>query len=226
MQRSPLKRHPPTWKTTTYLRWHPFCGNVESLLLAGPRHHRCAEERDLARQATNWSRFIAKHAIGTALATLEGVQVHLEPLYQLSSEDINITIVSQASQDSQASTLPLVPTEDDSAADRTTKLVQKHLNAVPLVLSIGGMMETDARDALKLWNSIMTGGPSPGSLPGAVLSAAVPAQAPTYSPGALDQLIQGGVIDGTALGLSGSFADGFPLALGLPGGLGVGHRFW
>jgi hypothetical protein len=28
----------------------------------------------------------------------------------------------------------------------------------PLVLSLGGTMETDARDALKLWKSIMTGG--------------------------------------------------------------------
>jgi hypothetical protein len=27
-----------------------------------------------------------------------------------------------------------------------------------LVFSFGGMMETDARDALKLWKSIMTGG--------------------------------------------------------------------
>jgi hypothetical protein len=56
----------------------------------------------------------------------------------------------------------------------TTKLVQKHLNAVardkrrlhstsdrpfrPFVLCLGGVMETDARDALKLWKSIMTGG--------------------------------------------------------------------
>ncbi|RSH89951.1 hypothetical protein EHS25_001937 [Saitozyma podzolica] len=161
MQRSPLKRHPPTWKTTTYLRWHPFCGNVESLL-AGPRHHRCAEGWDLARQATNWLAASPKqaiHAIGTALATLErGTGPSRAHLPQLSSEDIDITIVSLASQDSQASTLPLAPTEDDSAADRTTKLVQKHLNAVPIVLSPGGIMETDARDALKLWKSIMTRG--------------------------------------------------------------------
>jgi hypothetical protein len=56
----------------------------------------------------------------------------------------------------------------------TGKLVEKHLNAFarengrrhppsdrpfrPLVLSFGGVMETDARDALKLWKSIMTGG--------------------------------------------------------------------
>jgi hypothetical protein len=133
----------------------------------------------------------AKRTIGTALATLEGVQVHLEPLITgtqrrndiritgsassgLSSEDIDITIVSLASQDSQTATLPLATTEDDSAAERTTKLVQKHLNAVarekrrrhppsdrpfrPFVLSLGGTMETDARDALKLWKSIMTGG--------------------------------------------------------------------
>ena len=55
-----------------------------------------------------------------------------------------------------------------------TKFVAKHLNAVamekrrrhppsdrlfrPFVLSLGGMMETEARDALKLWKSIMTGG--------------------------------------------------------------------
>ncbi|GFZ44382.1 hypothetical protein JCM24511_02104 [Saitozyma sp. JCM 24511] len=131
----------------------------------------------------------AKQAIGQALATVEGVQVHLEPLITgtqrwndiritgsaasgLSSEDIDIIIVSLASQDSQTATLPLATTEDHSAAERTTKLVEKH-NAVgrekrrlhpptdqsfrPFVLSLGGMMETDARDALKLWKSIMTG---------------------------------------------------------------------
>jgi hypothetical protein len=92
----------------------------------------------------------------------------------LSSEDIVITIVSLASQDSQTATLPLATTGDDSATKRTTKLVQKHINAVarekrrrhppsdrpsrPFVLSLGGVMETDARDALKLWKSIMTGG--------------------------------------------------------------------
>ncbi|RSH89843.1 hypothetical protein EHS25_001829 [Saitozyma podzolica] len=59
----------------------------------------------------------------------------------------------------------------------TGKLVEKHLNAFarengrrhppsdrpfkPLVLSLGGMMETDARDAFKLWKSIMTGGVYP-----------------------------------------------------------------
>jgi hypothetical protein len=59
-------------------------------------------------------------------------------------------------------------------AERTAKLVDKHLNAVarekrrrhppsdrpfrPFVLSLGGIMETEARDALKLWKSIMTGG--------------------------------------------------------------------
>jgi hypothetical protein len=65
-------------------------------------------------------------------------------------------------------------TEDDSAAERTTEPVQKHLNAVAreklrrhppsdgpfslFVLSLGGVMETDARDALKVGKSIMTGG--------------------------------------------------------------------
>jgi hypothetical protein len=118
------------------------------------------------------------------------VQVHVEPLVigtqrgddiriigsaasGLSSEKINIAIVSLASQDSQTTTLPLVTAEDDSATERTAKLVEKHLNAVarekrrrhppsdrpfrPFVLSLGGMVETDARDALKLWKSIMRG---------------------------------------------------------------------
>jgi hypothetical protein len=133
----------------------------------------------------------AKRAIGTALATLEGVQVHLEPLIAgtqrrndiritgsassgLSSEDIDITIVSLASANSQTAMLPFVTTEDDSVAERTAKLIQKPLNSVarekrrrhpssdrpfrPFVLSLGGTMETKARDALKLWKSIMTGG--------------------------------------------------------------------
>jgi hypothetical protein len=133
----------------------------------------------------------AKRTIGTALATLEGVQVHLEPLITrtqrrndiritgsassgLGREDIDIAIVSLASQDSQTATLPLVTTEDDSAAVRTAKLVDKHLNAVarekrrrhppsdrpfrPFILSLGGMTETDAKDALKVWKLIMTGG--------------------------------------------------------------------
>jgi hypothetical protein len=68
----------------------------------------------------------------------------------------------------------LATTEDDSPAQKTAKLVERHLTAVarekgrrhpPLdrpfrafVLSLSGMMETDARDALKLWKSIMTGG--------------------------------------------------------------------
>jgi hypothetical protein len=59
-------------------------------------------------------------------------------------------------------------------AERTSKLVEKHLNSVarekrrryppshrplrPFVLSLGGMMETDARDALKLRKTIMTRG--------------------------------------------------------------------
>jgi hypothetical protein len=89
----------------------------------------------------------AKRAIGTALATVEGVQVHLEPLIAgtqcrndiritgsvssgLSSEDIDITIISLASQESQTATLPLATTEDDYATERTTKLVEKHLKAV------------------------------------------------------------------------------------------------
>jgi hypothetical protein len=85
--------------------------------------------------------------LGWPSATVEGVEVHLEPLITgtqrrndvritgsassgLSSEDINITIVSLASLDSQTATLPLATTEDDSATERTTKLVQKHLEAV------------------------------------------------------------------------------------------------
>jgi hypothetical protein len=68
----------------------------------------------------------------------------------------------------------LVTTEDDSAAQRAAKLVEKHLNDAarekrcrhppsdrpfrPLVLSLGGMMETEARNALKFWKSIITGG--------------------------------------------------------------------
>ncbi|GFZ47039.1 hypothetical protein JCM24511_04265 [Saitozyma sp. JCM 24511] len=86
----------------------------------------------------------------------------------LSSEDIDITTVSLAAEDSQAAALSLVTIEEDSGAERTATLVQKHLNAVarekrrrhpssdgpfrPFVLSLGGMMETDARDALKLRN--------------------------------------------------------------------------
>jgi hypothetical protein len=129
--------------------------------------------------------------LGPPPAALEGVQVQLEPLLTvtqrrneiritgsassgLSSEDIDIAIVSLDSQDSQTATLPLVATEDDSIAERTAKLVEKHLNAVagekrgrhppsdrpfrPFFLSLGGMMEKDAKDALKLWKSIMTGG--------------------------------------------------------------------
>jgi hypothetical protein len=89
----------------------------------------------------------AKRVIGQALATLEGVQVQVEPLVigtqrrddiriigsaasGLSSEDIDIAIVSLASQDSQTATLPFVTTEDDPGAERTAKLVEKHLNAV------------------------------------------------------------------------------------------------
>jgi hypothetical protein len=101
-------------------------------------------------------------------------QDHWISFSELSSEDIDITIVSLSPQESQTATLPLAATADDSVAERTTKLVQKHLKAVarekrsrhppsgrpfrPFVLSLGGTMETDARDALKLWKTIMTGG--------------------------------------------------------------------
>lgn len=70
--------------------------------------------------------------------------------------------------------MPLVATEDDSAAERTAMLVETRLNAVasgkrpphppsdrpvrPFVLSLGGMMETDATEALKPRKSIMIGG--------------------------------------------------------------------
>jgi hypothetical protein len=59
-------------------------------------------------------------------------------------------------------------------AERKAKLVEKHLGMIAmekrprhspsdrpfrtLVLSLGGVMETEARDALKLWKSVMTGG--------------------------------------------------------------------
>jgi hypothetical protein len=89
----------------------------------------------------------AKRAIGTALATVDGLQVHLEPLITgtqrrndiritgsaasgLSSEEMDTTIVSLAFQDSQTATLQLTTPDDDSAAQRTSKLVAKHLNAV------------------------------------------------------------------------------------------------
>jgi hypothetical protein len=89
----------------------------------------------------------AKHETGQALATLDGVQVHLEPFVPgtqrrndiritgsasrgLSSEDIYITIVSFASQAYQTATLPPGATENDCAAKRTATLVEKHLNAV------------------------------------------------------------------------------------------------
>jgi hypothetical protein len=133
----------------------------------------------------------AKRAIGTALATVDGLQVHLEPLITgtqrrndiritgsaasgLSSEEMDTTIVSLAFQDSQTATLQLTTPDDDSAAQRTSKLVAKHLNAVatekrrwhppsdrpfrPFVLFLGGMMKTEAKHALKIWKSIMTGG--------------------------------------------------------------------
>jgi hypothetical protein len=118
----------------------------------------------------------AERTIGTALATLARVQARLEPLIigtqrrddiritgsaasGLSSEDTDINIVSLASLDSQTATLPLASTEDDSAAERTAKLVGKHLNTVArekrrphppsdrpfrlFVLSLGGVMETE-----------------------------------------------------------------------------------
>jgi hypothetical protein len=81
-------------------------------------------------------------------------------------------------EDPQTPTLPLVTTDDDSAAQRTANLVentstpsQKKSDAITserpfrlLVLSLCGMLETEARDApetrdaLNLWKSIMTGG--------------------------------------------------------------------
>jgi lysine/ornithine N-monooxygenase len=45
-----------------------------------------------------------------------------------SRENIDIIIVSLASQDSQTSTIPWVTTEDGFAAERTAKLVEKQVN--------------------------------------------------------------------------------------------------
>jgi hypothetical protein len=85
---------------------------------------------------------VARHdTIGIALPTLEGVQVHFEPFITciqrrnnvrifgsaasgLLNEDIDIAILSLASQDSQTATLPLVPTGHDSTAQRAAKLVE------------------------------------------------------------------------------------------------------
>jgi hypothetical protein len=165
------------------------CDSLQALWSAKPAGTR----RDMPQESpgTVARHEQAKRAIGTALATLEGVQVRLEPLVigtqrrddiritgsassGLSSEDIDITIISLASQDSQTAMLPLATTVDDSAAQRAAKLVDKHLNAVarekrrrhppsdrpfrPFILSLGGMTETDAKDALKVWKLIMTGG--------------------------------------------------------------------
>jgi hypothetical protein len=89
------------------------------------------------------------------------------------SEDIDITILSLASQAFQIATLPLAVTKDDPMAERTSKRAEMHLDAVarekrrrhpsdrpfkPSVLSLGGRMEAEARDALKLWKSAMMGG--------------------------------------------------------------------
>jgi hypothetical protein len=106
------------------------------------------DERCLRRAPWTVARHeLAKRTIGTALGRLEGAQVHLEPLTTdtqrrndiritgsvssaLSSEDIDIAIVSLTSQDPQTAALPLVTTEDDSTAERTAKLVKKHLNTL------------------------------------------------------------------------------------------------
>ncbi|RSH89884.1 hypothetical protein EHS25_001870 [Saitozyma podzolica] len=78
---------------------------------------------------------------------------------ELSSEDIDIAIICMISQDPQPTTLPLAPTGDDSAAQRTAALFQKHLEGKknwpspsdrpfrPLVLSLSGKMEREDRDA-------------------------------------------------------------------------------
>jgi hypothetical protein len=84
----------------------------------------------------------------------------------LASEDFDITIVSLASQVSRGSMLPITTSGDDSVADRTAKLIHKYLGSLaeekrcrhpigdrpfrPLVLSLGGIMEREARDALKV----------------------------------------------------------------------------
>jgi hypothetical protein len=133
----------------------------------------------------------AKRAIGIALVTLDAVQFHSNPLSpvthqrsdvriagsasrSLSSEDIDIIIVSLASRASQTLTPPLAATQDGSAAQRTPKLVPKNHNAVekekprrpplserlfrPLLMSLGFIVETEDREALRLWESCVTGG--------------------------------------------------------------------
>jgi hypothetical protein len=116
----------------------------------------------------------------------------------LSSEGIDVTIVSLASQASQTATLPLTAADNDSAAKRTAKLIENPLKPVarekrrrhppsdrpfrPLVLFLGGMIETDARDALKLWKSIMAGGVYTPSLSGGFSLGLLRARARCFEP--------------------------------------------
>jgi len=74
----------------------------------------------------------------------------------LFTEEFDLTVVSLASQDSQATDLPSSTSEDAPAASRSSQLIHKHLSSVaaakrrshppglvfrPPAFSLGGMME-------------------------------------------------------------------------------------
>jgi hypothetical protein len=63
------------------------------------------------------------HSLITGTQRRNDIRITGSAASGFSSEDIDNAIVSLASQDSQTATLPLV-TKDDSAAERTAKLVE------------------------------------------------------------------------------------------------------
>jgi hypothetical protein len=88
-----------------------------------------------------------KQGVRTALGTVQGVPVPIKPFINVtqlrddirviasdcsdhSSEDINVTVVSLASQISQTAVLPVKARDDDSASKQMAKLVEKYLKVM------------------------------------------------------------------------------------------------
>jgi hypothetical protein len=133
----------------------------------------------------------AKRVIYQALKSTQGVRAHMEPFAidsdrrndlriegsqssGLSSEEIDLSIVSLASQRSVAVSLPPDTPEDAPAAEKASKLIHKRLSMVaarkrrdqptstlpfrPVIISLGGVMEKEAMDVFRTWKGVMTGG--------------------------------------------------------------------
>jgi hypothetical protein len=95
---------------------------------AGPRNGEIPPEGALLDAFKSFKPDTAPGISGWTHHLLDDIRITGWASSGLGSQDIDIAIVSLASQDFQTATRPLATTGDYSVAERTAKLVEKHLN--------------------------------------------------------------------------------------------------